>query len=100
MFADDPQMTMIMRHLKEFSGAEAASVTNPSGEAIEFPLRIRLSTLNQTRKNFSVGEMSFAAMSFVSLPLFDPQPETITAHSRPSTAASLPPGPSPFLPLA
>ena len=43
---------------------------------------------------------SFAAVSFVSLPLFDPQPQTITAHFSLSATASLPPRPSWSLPLA
>lgn len=46
MFSDDPQMTLIMRHLKESSGAAAASVTNPPTKPIEFP---SLSALNQMR---------------------------------------------------
>lgn len=99
MFSDDPQMTPIMRHLKEFSGVTdtaAVSVTNPPRKAIEFHLQIRL--LNPQSDFFCVSEMSFAAMSFISLPLFDPQPQTITAHSRLNAAAALPPHPS--LPLA
>ncbi|KAI9519911.1 hypothetical protein NQZ68_022938 [Dissostichus eleginoides] len=51
-----------------------------SREALEFHLHNCLLTLN--RKSFFVRNMSFTTMSFASLPLFDPQPQTITAHSR------------------
>lgn len=57
MFSDDPQMTLIMRHLKEFSGATdtaAISVTNPLGKVIEFHWQICLSALNQMRILFLV----------------------------------------------
>lgn len=38
-FSDDPQMTLITRHLKEFSGVTdtvAVSVTSPLREVIKF----------------------------------------------------------------
>lgn len=67
MFSDDPQMTLIMRHLKEFSGVTdiaAISVTNPLRKVIEFHWQICLSALNQMTILFLVTEMSFTALSF------------------------------------
>lgn len=71
MFSDDPQMTVIMRHLKGFSGVAdtaAVSVTNQRSNFI--PRFVSQPTIGCGF--FLVSEMSFAAMSFFSLPLFDP----------------------------
>lgn len=74
MFPDDPQMTAIMRHLKEFSGVAdtaAVSVTNQRRKQSNFiPRFVSLPSIKW--EFFLVSEMSFAAMSFFSLPLFDP----------------------------
>lgn len=66
MFSDDSQMTLIMRHLKEFA---AVSVTNLSRrKASEFHYQICFSTLNQMRIFPCPSQLHPSSPS----PLFDP----------------------------
>lgn len=91
MFSDDPQMTPIMRHLEEFSGVTAISVTNPLRKLIEFYSQICSLSPQSDEIFFFVTDVSFTVLSFIFLPLDDPQAHTSTAHSTLSTAAFVTP---------